>query len=389
MRSEDELIGALRAAGEHAPDDGGELLAGVALRRRRRTRRRVRVLAAAAAVVVLSVGIRGVLLSGGGEGDLATTPAPEPPAPRSAPVEELWPDAVFTLPMEAPDGARRVPMTGISPTEVLVLARMPGMDARGRLEVYDTTAGRSRLVAELPRSRQFVIPSVAADGRNVVWQVSAGKSVREIWTAPLAGGRARLVTELTGGRSDLDAISVNDDQVIWSERSGGVWRVPLAGGAPDRIAAADGLHLLRWPWASDAPAGPDLGDRNQTVLVDLTLITSHEVDSLPEAKGVRCGPHWCLGRRAGGSFLQRINGSDLRAIDGVFGHPKPLSMAPLLNRFVPLKNGVHDIATGSTATIEARTLALGAAGEPSTVIYWSERRGSYEVLNLAAVPSAQ
>ncbi|MFB4269255.1 TolB family protein [Nonomuraea sp. GTA35] len=389
MRSEDELIGALRTAGEHAPDGGGDLLAGVALRRRRRTRRRVRVLAAAAAVVVLSVGIRGAVLSREGGGDMATTPAPEPPVPRSAPVEELWPGAVFTLPVEAPDGARRVPMTGISPTEVLVLARMPGKEGRGRLEVYDSAAEKSRLVAELPGSRQFVIPSLAADGRNVVWQVSAGKSVREIWTAPLAGGKARLVTELTGSRSDLDAISVNGDQIIWSERSGGVWRVPLAGGAPDRITATDGLHLLRWPWASDAPAGPDLDDRNQTVLVDLTLITSHEVDSRPGAKGVRCGPHWCLGRGAGGSFLQRINGSDLRDIDGVFGHPKPLSMAPLLNRFVPLKHGVHDVATGSTATIKARTLALGTAGEPSTILYWIKKQGSWEVLNLAAVPSAQ
>ncbi|MFD0468650.1 TolB family protein [Nonomuraea thailandensis] len=101
-----------------------------------------------------------------------------------------------------------------------------------------------------------MIHSLAADGRNVVWQSTSGKSARQIWTAPLAGGRARLVTELTGDRADLDAISVNGDQVIWSERSGGVWRVPLAGGTPDRIAATDGLHLLRWPWASDAPAGP-------------------------------------------------------------------------------------------------------------------------------------
>ncbi|WP_043619703.1 hypothetical protein [Nonomuraea candida] len=125
------------------------------------------------------------------------------------------------------------------------------------------------------------------------------------------------------------------------------------------------------------------------MLVDLTVITSQEVDSRPGAKGVRCGPHWCLGRTAKGSFLQRIDGNDLREIDGVFGHPKPLSMAPLLNRFVPLKNGVHDVETGSTATIAARTLALGAAGEPSTVLYWRKDAGTWEVLNLAAVPSAQ
>ncbi|MFD0468651.1 hypothetical protein ACFQ0B_10280 [Nonomuraea thailandensis] len=64
-------------------------------------------------------------------------------------------------------------------------------------------------------------------------------------------------------------------------------------------------------------------------------------------------------------------------------------MAPLLNRFVPLRNGVHDIATGSTGTIDARTLALGMAGEPGTVLYWRKEQSSYKVLNLAAVPSAQ
>ncbi|UBU13657.1 TolB family protein [Nonomuraea gerenzanensis] len=389
MRSEDELIGALRTAGEHAPDDGTGLLAGVALRRRRRTRRRLRVLAAATAVVVLSVGIRGALLSGEGAGDVATTPTSGPSAPRSAPVGELWPGAVFTFAIEGPGGARRVPITGLSPTQLLILSRMPRMQAEGTLEVYDSKSGSSRKVAELPRSGRFVIGSVAADGKHVVWQSSTGKSALEIWTAPLAGGEARRVTALSGGRSDVDAISVNGDQVIWSERSGGVWRVPLTGGAPDQITGTDGLHLLRWPWASDAPAGPDLGDRNQTVLVDLTLITSHEVDSLPGAKGVRCGPHWCLGRRAGGSFVQRIDGSDLRDVKGVFGRPKPLSMAPLLNRFVPLADGVHDLATGSTGTIDARTLALGAAGEPSTVLYWRKGPGSYGVLNLAAIPSAQ
>ncbi|GAA2208589.1 hypothetical protein GCM10009850_040470 [Nonomuraea monospora] len=385
MRSEDELIGALRTAGEHAPDDGGGLLAGVASRRRRRTRRRLRVLAAATAVVVLSAGIRGVVLSGGGadEGDVATTP-------KSAPAGKLWPGAVFTFAMQGPGGTHRVPLTGISPTQILVLSRMPGPQGQGVLEVYDSASGGSRTVAELPRSGRFMVGSVAADGRNVVWQSSTGKSALEIWTAPLAGGKARPVTELSGDRSDLDAISVNGDQVIWSERSGGVWRVPLAGGVPDQITATDGLHLLRWPWASDAPAGPDLGDRNQTVLVDLTLITSHEVDSRPGAKGVRCGPHWCLGRHAGGGFAQRIDGSDLRDVKGVFGHPEPLSMAPILNRFVPLRDGVYDLATGSTATIDARTVALGAAGEPSTLIYWRTRKpGTYEVLNLAAVPSAQ
>ncbi|MGR6913262.1 TolB family protein [[Actinomadura] parvosata] len=388
MRSEDELIGALRTAGEHAPDDAGGLLAGVALRRRRRARRRLGVLAAAAAVVVLSVGIRGVVLSGGGEGDVATPPTGTP-RPGSGPVERVWPRAVFTVPTKNASGDVRLPLTGVSATKVLLLSRPARKSPQ--LEMYDSATGETRVLAELPSTQKHMVPSVAADGVNIVWYIR-GRSSAEIWTIPLVGGEPTAVTGLSGDRADVEALSVNGGQVIWSERSGDVWRVPLTGGgAPERIPSGNGLHLLRWPWASDAPAGPDTGDRSQTEVVDLTLDTRIPITVPAGVKGLRCGPHWCSGRDAKGVFVQRISGRDVhRGLDG-FGHPEALSMAPILNRFVVLKNGVYDAETGVTATIPARAswLSIGTSAEPSTVVYWEGRPGTYEVLNLAAVPSAQ
>ncbi|MEV0613670.1 hypothetical protein AB0I81_10140 [Nonomuraea sp. NPDC050404] len=375
MRTEEELAGALRAAGERAPDEG-DLLAGLALRRRRRTRRRLRMLAAATAVVLLGVGIGGLVRSG--EGEVATPPAP---APRTAPAKRLWPGAVFTMRTVGPGEVLRHPITGVSPTEVLVLTQVK--ETRRRLEVYDTAAGQFRQIAELGSVRKYNTPIVAADGVNVAWYTTG-----EIWTAPLAGGgKARLVTTLPAGRSSVDAISINGDRIVWSERRGDVWRISLTGGGPERIPAGKGLRLLRWPWASDVP---DNHDNNQRIVVDLTIGTRQEVSPRPRSTSLRCGPHWCYGRDSrGDGFLQRIDGSQLRRVGAGFDHLQPWSLAPVLNRFVLLKSGVYDIQTGSTATVGNVQFGLPGSGEPSTIFYWPVTRGTIEVLNLAAVPTAQ
>ncbi|MCF6469250.1 hypothetical protein FAF44_12720 [Nonomuraea sp. MG754425] len=384
MRTEEELAVELRAAGERAPGET-DLLAGVALRRRRRTRRRVRTLAAALAVVVLGVGVRSVVLSGGGAGDVASTPTPAPPVPRPVPVERLWPGALSTLPVSGPDGARYQPITAVSPTEILFAALEPGKKGAGRLEVFDTAAGRIRLVTEVPGARRIMMPSASADGENVIW-LHSGRSLREIWTAPLGGGAGRLVTTLRGARTDIDRITVNDGWAIWSERRGGVWRVPLTGGTPARVPAGDGLHLLRWPWAGDVPPVRESDERDQRVLVDLSSGASTGIVARPGTTRLRCGPRWCLGHDARGTFVQRIDGSRQRRIGGDPNRPVG---APVLDRFVPFESGVYDVETGTMATIEDdRQVVHGLSGEAGSVVYWVVG-GTYRMLNLAAVPSAQ
>ncbi|MEV4395769.1 hypothetical protein [Nonomuraea sp. NPDC049607] len=60
---------------------------------------------------------------------------------------------------------------------------------------------------------------------------------------------------------------------------GGVHRMPLSGGAPERLRGADGLHLTAWPWAA-ARAG-ELPDADQNHLANLETGQSRDV-SLPD-----------------------------------------------------------------------------------------------------------
>lgn len=400
MRTEEELTGALRAAAERAPDEG-DLLAGVETLRGQRTRRRVRTLAAAAAVVIVAVGGAGVrgVFSSGGEGDVATTTTPTAPFPevtktttldpqpgKAVPAAKLWPTAVFTVPTTNAEGMMYQPITGIGATEVLLLA---SSGEGTRIEVYDTATKRARVVTTVPMEPTAVPPTVTADGKNVAWMsfgTKRGVSVREIWTAPLSGGKARLLITLSGPRADIDSMAVNGDRVFWSERRGDVWGIPVSGGASERVPASRGLRLLRWPWASDAPVGPDVSVRGQSKVVDLTIGSTIKVVTRPGTRDLRCGPFWCFGHDETGAFLQRIDGSNMRRLDdrGSWGRQ---AMAPILNRFVVSNGGIYDIATGRTAAADGRWTAV-SAGQP-TIIYWEGGRGTFRMLNLAAVPPPQ
>ncbi|MEQ4720186.1 hypothetical protein [Nonomuraea sp. B19D2] len=396
MRTVDELADALRAAAERAPHEG-DLLAGVAARRHRRNRRRLHMLAAAAAVVVLSVGVRGVVLSGAGKVEVATPPRPTATLDRllaePMPVEKLWPEAVFTMPAKSADGMHYYPVTGASATEVLLLAKSP-LRKTSRIEVYDSAAKRSRVLADLPMPRSYSEAMVTTDGKNVAWYRTATSNGRmEIWTVPLAGGKARLVTTLSGDRG-ISGIAVDGDRIVWSEWPGRagqtprMWHIPLTGGVPERLLTGDGLYLDTWPWGGNALPGASDDDHNQTKVVDLRSRATFSVTVRPGTKGLRCGPRWCFGRNGTGGFLQRIDGSMVRRLDG-FGGPKPFSMPPILDRFVAVKNGVYDAETGRSAAISGRWISLGLLNQPSTVIYWGDKRDTYHVLNLAAVPPAQ
>ncbi|MEV0382787.1 hypothetical protein [Nonomuraea sp. NPDC050643] len=395
MRTEDELTGALRAAAEYAPGEHG-LLEGIALRRRRRTRRRARALAAAAAVVVLAAGVRGVLYRGG-EVDAVTptgrpTPTDLPREPGKAlPMERLWPKAIFTMPARNSGGLRYLPIRAISPTTLLLVALGPVKEP-DRLEAYDSATGRARVIATAQGTAASVFSSAATDGSTVAWYAFGKKGatrVLEIWTVPLAGGQARLLTTLTGTRGQIGQLAVDGDRVVWSERSGGVWHLPLAGGAPRRLPGGDGLHLNSWPYAGDAPGGADTGDGNQSKVVDLLRGTVIEVKVRKGTKGLRCGPAWCFGRGPDGGFVQRVDGTGITDVKG-FGHPKPLSMAPAFDRFVPTDDGVYDIRTGKVGSIGKKSgyIAIGSAN-PGGVISWRGGPDTVKVLNLAAVPPAQ
>ncbi|MEV6150559.1 hypothetical protein AB0L53_09475 [Nonomuraea sp. NPDC052129] len=429
MRTEDELSGALRDAADRAPEL--DLLAGVGARRRRRIRRRAQLLAAAAVAAVAgvvstsTVVAQGAFSSGGGD-EMAVkptsvaittvTPSPLPaktsrphpgptvtrtvtptPLVEGTPVRKLWPKAVFQMPAKNADGWLYRPITSIGATEVLLKAEpLPGK--AGKLEVYDAKTGKSRVVTEIPVTpglKQNFQGAISTDGTNVVWYNNARKDgtwIAELWWAPLPGGKAKLAVTLTGADADVDAIGSDGENIVWSTKKGGVYRVPFAGGTPARVPKGDGLHLIDWPWAGDA-GNVFLGaGRNQSKIVNLADGTVTKIAIKDKTKDLRCGPVWCLGRRGGTAFVQRLDGTRAGKVPGAksLGGPNPY---PLLDRFAVSALAVYDINTGRVASVlePGSVIGISILSRPSKTVYW---RGpgnpdKYWVLNLAAVPPAQ
>ena len=431
MRTENELSGALRDAADQAPEL--DLIAGVGARRRRRIRRRAQLLAAAAVVAVVgtsTVVARGAFSSGGGEETAAQpnttattearprprkkvtpTPGPEitvtttmtakPQAQaKGTPVAKLWPQALFQMPAKNADGWRYRPITGISATEVLLNAES-SFEKAGKIEVYDTKTGKSRVVTEVPATpglkRNF--PQAAStDGTNVVWYSTASKAgtaIAELWWAPLSGGKAELALTLPGAAADVDAVGTDGKSIVWSTRKGGVYRKPFADGAPNRVPKTDGLHLISWPWAGDAGDVFREPDRNQSKVVNLADGTVTKLVIKDGTKGLRCGPTWCHGRLSGGTgFAQRLDGTGTVRLSG-FGFPGGLRPYPILDRFLYSGDTVFDLNAGKLGRIErtGKWSGVGTSSEASTIVYWGvtkeDKPDKYWVLNLAAVPPAQ
>jgi hypothetical protein len=429
MRTEDELGGTLRDAADRAPEL--DLIAGVNERRRRRTRRRAQLLAAAAVVAVVgtsTVVARGAFSSGGGEETAAqptttvttearplprkkVTPTPDPEITvtttmtakpqaqaKGMPVAKLWPQALFQMPAKNADGWRYRPIIGINATEVLLKAE-PSVGKAGKIEVYDTKTGKSRVVTEVPRTpglKEYFQEAASTDGTNVVWSSTGRKNgvwIAELWWAPLSGGKAKLAVTLPGAAADVEAVGTDGESIVWSTRKGGVYRKPFADGAPHRVPKADGLHLISWPWAGDAGNVFSEPDRNQSKIVNLADGTVTKVVIKDKMKGLRCGPVWCSGRLGGAAIFRRLDGTGIGKVPGhgFLGGPRPY---PVLDRFLRAGDSVYDLNTGKVARIEKPGSWIGSTSlEPSTVLYWGTTKGNnpdkYWVLNLAAVPPAQ
>ncbi|WP_189240650.1 hypothetical protein [Planomonospora parontospora] len=414
-RSEAELVRVLAGAAEVAPGPGPDLLGAVLRRRERRRRRRARsALAAAGMVAVIGGGTAAVEVFShrGGEGpvlgDVPVTASPEgtesptreaepfpgTPRPEVRPAAEVWPEAVSVIPAKAADGWRYRPVTALSATELLLTAES-SFEKAGRLEVYDTAAGRSTVLAEMPGPagvRGYYVQEVEPGAEYVAWSGETPNNRdrwADFWVAPRSGGTARRVGEVTGDLAEVERIGVTADAVVWSVKSGGVHRLPLAGGAPERIEGTDGLHLLSWPWAVDAETGaePGGGDRNQTRTVNLETGEVIEAPRPEGARGLRCGPVWCFGRLGEGSFVQRTDGSDHQVLQGI-GDPGWPFLGDRFGFFrVPVNPGeaeyvpvaaVHDPVTGAFAGISAMSrdraggFGTGTSSSPPSIVYWDE-----------------
>ncbi|MER5423442.1 hypothetical protein [Streptosporangium roseum] len=420
-RSEVELARTLAGAADAAPPPVGDLLTAVHRRRGRRTRRRVQsALAVAGVIAVIGGGTavaRGTFSSGGGEGQILAdatatasagpTDTAEPRRVAIRPAAEVWPAAVAKIPAKAADGRRYRPVTGLSATELLLVAET-SFEKAGRLEAYDTAARRSTVLTDMPAPegvKGYFVQGVEVGSEYIAWWgVTPNNSDKwaDFWVVPRAGGTAKQVGQVTGDLSEVERIGVTADSVVWSAAGGGIYRMPLAGGSPEKIAGTDGLHLMSWPWAVDVANGRE-GEgeqKNQTKVVNLETGRTTEVNVPAGVEGLRCGPVWCFGEEKdqgnNAGVVQRVDGSDRKGppdlsawggehhlargfglfqVSGVVG--REARGEEIEDAQAPLA-AVYDPVTGTTAGIGRRDpsgvggYGTGTSSSPTSVLYWDE-----------------
>jgi hypothetical protein len=400
MRSEEDLIRTLRTAADQAarpPAAPGSLSYAVAARRRaRRFRQRAQVALAAAAVVIVAGGTAAVLSGGGGQAQPAVTvdePTVKEAFPQVKPAGEVWPGAVFKMPAKAADGWKYRPVTGISPTEVLVTAES-SFEKAGRLEVYDSSTGTARVVGEMPAPegvKGYFSQAVEVGEKYYAWYGETPNNSDEwadFWIMPREGGTARQVGEVTGDLSRVERIGVTDEHLVWSVRQGGVYRIPLTGGAPEKIDGTDGLHLTSWPLAAGYAPG-ERGAKNQNRVVNLQTGQSTAIEAAPGTTRLTCATDWCFGAQRDRTVVRRIDGSDQKQLpEGMeffggellgerFALVSPSVGGDPAEDHIPVKM-VYDPATGQIGGVHRRSpegstsYGFGTSSSPTTIMYWDE-----------------
>ncbi|WP_067140495.1 hypothetical protein [Microtetraspora malaysiensis] len=315
----------------------------------------------------------------------------------------VWPEAVASLPKTSADGLGYRPVTALGPTEILLTAG-PSFEEPNRFDVYDMKTGRSRtLVTLVPEADGYVQGGVEVGEDYIAWYGRRPKEPRswvDFWVAPRQGGDPIRVGEVTGELAGIDRFGVSADHVVWSPEAGGVYRMPIGGGKPEKMSETEGLWLASWPWARNVPAASDietgLPDTNQNVLADLRTGVRQNMIPLPDVTGLRCSTEWCVGRQGGGAVAVRVDGRDLSRVPGTMTEPEVYG-----GRFVEVYRDttsmIYDLATGKAGGITAPSpdgksgsYGQGASSSPTQVFFWEAKPGDdYDVLNLAAIPELE
>lgn len=217
--------------------------------------------------------------------------APDPAGPfqpvLAAPVEQVWPGAVHTIPAEGPGGV------AFTPADVADGA-VVGTGQQETILRYDLTRRAFNVVATV---NTYTSHLVAGQGHAAWWADGA------IWSAPLTGGEPRRVASAGTSPGSLTGLAVAGGLITWSTAEAGIQSVPLSGGPVARMPGSAGYTLMEWPWAGRAP------DR----LVDLRTGTWSTVPTPPgRTVWFGCGPEWCADLlevwRRDGTITRRLPG---------------------------------------------------------------------------------
>ncbi|MET7422330.1 hypothetical protein [Dactylosporangium sp. NPDC005555] len=268
MMMEEQLRMTLERASTDGPPPPVDLLERVESGHRRRRRNRQAGWSAVAGVAALAVAGAAVLLPRPTTDPVvSTTPTPTPspsvhePAAKDAPrADVVWPQAVIEIPAKFGAGANE-PITMLDEHRMLLAVRVSA-DKVVSLAVYDARNRTEKVLTDLPDPpgvRGYWPGAFTAGDGMIVWTAYAygkdGSQTTEYWTMRDDGtGKRRSLQASVGER-----VIVVDGTLYGSDvNRGGIKRMPVTGGTPQKVAGSEGFEITSWPWAvSAAPMGTD------------------------------------------------------------------------------------------------------------------------------------
>ncbi|WP_214412589.1 cell wall synthesis protein CwsA [Sphaerisporangium fuscum] len=403
----------LRRTLEHAADQAPRLpgvLAGELEKGHQRRRNRSQALLAAAAVVVVA---GGVVLGSRVGGDQGPSPAATPSSVPSVTVtgsgatpvpvilfkgaiEDVWPQAVYKMPAKDQDGRELRPILFIDDRTLLVRA-WRSFDKTEVLYSYDLDLQKLRKIADVttPKGTMQLAADFSVGDGQVAWWTMTKRAVH-IWTAPLDGGEPRLAAEQkieNGAIPPVDGFDVANGNVVFSLPQGGVFSVPLTGGAVTPVPRGDGLHLLSWPWAG-SPGATSHDKPPFTQLVNLETGQTSTAVVNPGEQLIACGVRTCIGGTKDEKTFTRLrDGSQQKEIPSGFQIPEPPSQSRfyIRNLFDDRPGlGLYDLNTGTVADLGIREEATrGEVPVPDRItgrlMSYKIKSGMY-VIDLSKIP---
>ncbi|WP_329093331.1 hypothetical protein [Streptosporangium sp. NBC_01469] len=345
-------------------------------------------------------------------------PVAEVGAPALPSARKVWPQAFFVVPQFIKGIGDVTPVVMLDRNTVLLAhGDVVADDTRPAMISYDRRTGRHRVLATAPKGGVYHdVLKVALTDDEIIWIAGGDPSPQQIWAMPRTGGSMRLIAAPISGPETVDGMEVTKDEVIWWEE-GEVYRVPLAGGIPQKSSIGKHRSIASWPWAYDEQSD------------DITNLVTSEKRDTGAVDGLfkRCGPTWCVGAARPEQneitqvVVQRSDGTDRRVFPGQhrqrglaaerFGFSDP----PLVygrSGGTTISSGwssdslgnvavIYDRCTGKTALLDPpdvkASLSAGLQYDPGvirigadksgTLLLWNALRERHAVMDLAGIPS--
>jgi RNA polymerase sigma-70 factor (sigma-E family) len=251
--------------------------------------------------------------------------------------------------------------------------------------------GRLRARVERPEASRIDTPkgvfasAFAVGAERVFWQTIQDFRTR-FWSVPLAGGSPSELKVEGGVDGRGDALAVVGDRLAFSLIEGGVFTVPVEGGAATPVPGGERHHILRWPWVGTPGHYTPNGETSFQEL--LNAETGEKSTALVRpGESLSCGVRTCWGPGPDGwSFHRLRDGSRQRELPrhrlglGVAADRFVLVQAPGVGQPTLLL----DLETGRSAELGIRPNSpFSAMHDPRLVFH--EVGGEYVIVDLSRI----